>query len=171
MSQTSIPDSQEQALSAGDLAEMTPHTAESLAVATAAIPFGRMVEHSAEGACTVLTAAADVDMAGILIRSHAHPPGLELDDDGALKVGVIGSVLRRGVIAVYSEDAVTTSSAVRVRHTTNGAELAGNFCVTAVAGETFDISNFARWRSTTAAAGIAILEIDMTNAALANDDV
>lgn len=171
MSQTTMPTSQDPTLTAGDLAEMTPHQAESLQVATAAITPGKMCEYNGTaGQMTVLTGAADVDLAGILLRSHAHVPGIDLDTNGDLKVGVVGSVLRDGVVAVFSEQAVNPSATVRARHTTNGASLAGNFRTAAVVGETFNISSFARWRSTTTGAGVALLEIDMTNSSGATAD-
>jgi hypothetical protein len=169
--QTSIPDGQDKTLNAGDLADMTPHTGESLQVSDdGAIPFGRMVAYAGDSEMALIDGAAE-SLAGVLIRSHNHPPGLELDDNGALKVGSTGSVMRRGVIAVYSEQAVSPGDSVRVRHTTATTNLAGNFRVAAVADETTDISAFARWRNTTGGAGIALLEIDMTNAALADDDL
>jgi hypothetical protein len=95
-------------------------------------------------------------------------PGTAKTTDG--RVGYpdkqVVNVLSKGVIFVYSVDAVALGDAVRLYHTdhasasTNGG-YKGRFGKTAVAGKTFEVTAGARWLSAAAAGGIALLEIDI----------
>jgi len=75
------------------------------------------------------------------------------------------NVVSKGVIWVYSVDAIAIGDAVRFYKadytgTTAGAFL-GRFGKTAVATKTVEITAGARWLSETSAAGLVLLEIDI----------
>ena len=84
------------------------------------------------------------------------------------------NVLSEGIAYVYSKDAIAVGDAVRLYHT-NGASAAsdgsyaGRFGKTAVAGKTFEVTSGARWLSSCAAGGIALLEIDAAALAVTAD--
>jgi hypothetical protein len=67
---------------------------------------------------------------------------------------------KRGRIRVYSEQAVNPSLPVYLRYTVNGGLTVGNFRVDADTSKALLISN-ASWVSTTTAAGIAVVEINL----------
>lgn len=70
-------------------------------------------------------------------------------------------VLKKGRIWVYSEVAVNPTLAVFMRHTTTTTELPGDFRTDADTARADDISSVASWVSTTAGAGLALLEINV----------
>ena len=84
------------------------------------------------------------------------------------------NVLSKGVVYVYSKDAIALGDAVRLYHT-DGASAAsdgsykGRFGKTAAAGKTFEVTAGARWLSACAAGGIALLEIDIPGLAVTAD--
>ena len=135
------------------------------AEASAEIPFGVMVQGGASDDLALLLAgAAATDLMGIVGHSHRFAKTNELGTSG-LKPKVTFKGLRKGTLWVISEEAVTPQSTVRVRHTAGaGGTTLGQFRVAAVANETFNISSFARWRTSANALQPAKLEIDMTNA-------
>ena len=75
------------------------------------------------------------------------------------------SVISKGVIWVYSAEAIALGDAVRYfgvsHHATLAGSHAGRWGKTAVANKTFALTTGARWLSETAAAGLVMLEIDM----------
>jgi hypothetical protein len=70
------------------------------------------------------------------------------------------SVLRKGRIWVYSEQAVNPTLAVYLRHTANGGNTPGNFRVDADTAKADQITT-AKWVSVTTGAGLAILEVNL----------
>lgn len=67
---------------------------------------------------------------------------------------------RRGRLYVYSEQAISPSDPVFLRYAANGGLVAGNFRKDADTSRAFQITN-AVWVSTTTAAGIAVVEINL----------
>jgi hypothetical protein len=141
------------------------------AEASSEIPFGVCVQNGASDDLALLLAgAAALDLIGIAAHSHAHAKDTELGTTG-LKPKTTFNLLRKGRIYVFSEEAVTPADTVRVRHTAGaGGTVLGRFRKAAVAGETFDISLFARWVKSGSAGGLAILEVDFTSAGHASAD-
>jgi hypothetical protein len=132
---------------------------------SAEIPFGRMVRENSDHVAKLLAGASPV-LAGIAMQSHAlagggGASGVDVGLTG-YKVGSTLGVARRGVIWVYTEEAVSPTDEVRVRHTANGAgKEVGQFLEDADSGKSLLITNGAHWRSSTSGAGLAMLEIDM----------
>lgn len=143
--------------------------------ASAEIPFGVMVCRGStdedNGALLLNTSAAAMEqlLAGVVMWTDVYAKPSELGDTG-LKPGVTLNVLQRGRIWVRPEDAVDPGDAVRVRCVVAGSEVKGAFRSAADSTDCVDISSFARWRSSAGAGELAILEIDMTNAKLADAD-
>lgn len=132
---------------------------------SAEIAFGKMVVADASNPeeCNLPAAQADVPL-GISVHSHAYAKPDELGDTG-LKPNVNVGVLNKGRIWVNTEDAAGEDLPVRYRATATG-DGAGSFLSADPGGtDTIDISSFARWRSTRATAGLALLEVDMNLAA------
>lgn len=133
---------------------------------SAEIPFGVMVcQGSADNGAKLLNTsaaamAADV-MVGVVVHSHAYQKTNELGTSGLKPKATLG-VLRRGIVWVTVEEAVTPASAVKVRAVAGGSEQAGAFRDTADSTDCVDISSFARYRTTAGAGELAQLEIDMT---------
>lgn len=137
--------------------------------ASAEIPFGVMLCQGTEddGVKLLNTSAAAMATAlkGVSVFGH----GLDIGTDG-LNPKATFSVLSKGRIYVVPEEAVAPGDAVRVRAVAAGAEVKGAFRTTADASDCVDISKFARWTRSADETGFAVVEIDMTNAALAVAD-
>jgi len=76
------------------------------------------------------------------------------------------NVLSKGVIFVYTTDAVALGDAVRIYHTDSASAASnggykGRFAKDAEAGKSFLVSAGARWLSAASAGSIALLEIDI----------
>ena len=147
----------------GQLVDSYPHEISSYVSEEASdeIPFGVMVKQGTGDAQALkLAAQADVPI-GVVVHSHAYAKDTELGSTG-LKPKVTLGVLTRGRIWVKVEEAVTPASVVRYRAIAAGAEVAGAFRDTADANDTVACTNFARYITSAAASGLAILEIDMS---------
>lgn len=156
---------------AGMKADLSPSSVDSRVNEEGAteLPFGVMVFEGStdpEGGMLQIAAQAD-EPAGVLLHSHAYLKDQELGATG-LKPNVVGGVLKKGVVWVQVEEAVTPASTVRYR--TSGGNGPGTFRTSAVVTNTVNISQFARYLSSAAANGLAKLEIDMTNRALRSND-
>ncbi len=141
--------------------------------ASAEIPFGVMVCHgTVEGFVKNLhtsSAAMATELFGVAVFGHSYARGIHLGDTGLTPTTTF-DVLQRGRIYVQVEEAVAIGDAVRVRAVAGVGEVAGAFRTTADSTDCIDISSFARWIRGAAEDGLAIVEIDMTNAALADAD-
>lgn len=137
--------------------------------ASAEIPFGVMLGAGTADDGAKLLAATSDNLIGISVFHHGYAAGVEVGTTGP-KPDVSIAVLNVGRAYVLVEEAVTPSSAVRVRAVAAGAELKGAFRTTADGTDTIDISAFARYMTSADAAGIAMVEIDMRNANLAVAD-
>lgn len=142
--------------------------------ASTEMPFGVAVKLGTDpdDQVKLLTAAANV-IAGVTVHSHAYAKDVELGDDG-LKANVTVGVLRKGVVRVYSSEAIVVgTSAVRIRHDANagaGQLLGpGTFCKTASANHTMAVTSGMKWVKGCDAGGVAELEVDMTSFAVAAD--
>lgn len=140
--------------------------------ATAQIPFGTVVAEDASNygvGATAAKAQASVPL-GILPQSDAYQKGFELatiaDANGniGLLPGTNMTIKRRGRLWVQIEEDVTPANVVKYRVNAVGAGVGpGSFRKTASAGNTVDISKFAKWcGSYTAANGFGLLEFDFT---------
>lgn len=92
------------------------------AEASAAMPFGMMVRQGASEREVLACSAAGQLPAGIVLHKHKDPSetaGITPDDDAAL--------LKRGAVWVRVEEAIALGDRVFYRHTTAGAEEAGEF--------------------------------------------
>jgi hypothetical protein len=103
-------------------------------------------------------------------------PGTSKTADG--RIGYpdkqIVNVLSKGVVYVYTVDAVALGDAVRLYHTDHASASSnggykGRFGKTAVAGKTFEVTAGARWVGAAAAGGIALLEIDIPTLTVSAD--
>lgn len=83
------------------------------------------------------------------------------------------SVLSKGVVWVYTTEAVALGDAVRFWDTANAPTVAGaflgRFCKTASTTKTTAITAGARWLSETTGAGLVLLELDLPAATFAAD--
>lgn len=141
--------------------------------ASAGIAFGVMVKNGTAGSnpnlVKLLTATSE-KLAGIAVFNHYYNRDTEVDTDGLQPDAVFG-LLRKGQIWVKIEETVAVGDPVRVRAVVAGAEQAGAFRTSADSTDCFDISTFAQWRQGgTASEGVALLEVDMANAGLADPD-
>ena len=76
------------------------------------------------------------------------------------------NVISKGVVFVYTTDAVALGDAVRIYHTDSASAAsnggyAGRFAKDAEAGKSFLVTAGARWLSAASAGSIALLEIDI----------
>ena len=71
------------------------------------------------------------------------------------------TMLKKGRIWVYAEQAVNPTLAVFWRHTTTTTELPGDFRVDIDTDKATDISTLATWVSVTSGAGLAQLDINL----------
>jgi hypothetical protein len=131
------------------------------------IGFGLMVgQGSTSDNGAILLAAQSAKMVGIVVHSHAYEIDQELSQI-ALGIGIPGllpgitlGLLQMGAIWVWVTEAVTPASPVRVHMDTNSSTNPGQFCTTAVAGHTVNISAWARYEQSTTGAGPTVLYIN-----------
>lgn len=133
--------------------------------ASAGIPAGVMIKNAG-----LLLTATDNALLGVPVFNHYYNRESELDSDGYQPKATFG-LLRKGRISVLLEENVAVGDPVRVRAVVAGAEQAGAFRTSADGTDCIDISAFASWRTAGSAGGTAELEVDMTNASLAEADV
>src|SRR6185436_6128826 len=137
--------------------------------ASAEIPFGvRVCNGTSELGVKLLNtsaAAMATELRGVTVFGHSFDKPNELGDTG-LKPKTAFNILSKGRIYVQVEEAVAIGDDVRVRAVAAGAEVKGAFRATADGTDCVDIAAFARWIRGAEQDGFAVLEIDMTNAAL-----
>lgn len=140
---------------------------------SAEIPFGVMVARGTDDGLVKLlhtsAAAMETELHGIVVFGQSYAKDSQLGTTG-LKPKVTFDVLQRGRIYVTVEETVAPGDAVRVRAVATGGEVKGAFRTTADSTDCVDISLFARWIRGATTGGLAVVEIDMTNAMLANAD-
>lgn len=157
----------------GQLADLSPSTKESMVQgeASAEIPFGAGITIGTVGdistvaspTTAVLPSSSESDFEGVVLHSHSYVPaagyGAELGTTG-VKPKAMLSILRKGRVYVQVEDAVTAGAQAYLRYTDNGDLKKGGW-------RSDDDSSKARlirgamFRSSAAAGGIAILEVDV----------
>lgn len=121
------------------------------------IKFGWGLQVETTGLVAVPSAAGD-QFHGIAIQKHkakANSVG-----EAQYEINEAIPVLRSGRIWVYAEEAVNPTLDVFLRHTTATTEIPGDFRTDLDTANAFDISAYAKWISTTSAAGLAILEVN-----------
>ena len=107
------------------------------------IPFGHLVKLGTDpvGQCAIFDNPA-ATIAGVALWAA---DASDIENEKYLDGDVVG-VLDNGIVIVYSEEAVTPGSPVRVRHTLPGTPTAdqklGAFLTTAAAGQTALLSGF-----------------------------
>lgn len=136
---------------------------------SATIAFGLFVKHgTADEGVGVVSATSNL-LEGIAVHGHGFEPGKEVDaTTGALLPKATFGVLRRGRAFVKAVGSVTPASEVHVR--ASGTGVAGSVQAAADATHTIDISPFARFVTSGDDGDVVVLEIDMTNVALATAD-
>lgn len=136
----------------------------------AAIPFGVAVKRgTVDGSAKLIATNADL-LEGVSVFSHLFDDPTQVSSAGLLPTTTFG-VLRHGRIIVQSEDAITPVSEVHVRATANGGNVQpGAFRGTADGVHTIDCTAFCKWRTSCGAGGLAVLEVDLSDASLAAAD-
>lgn len=134
--------------------------------ASAEIPFGVAVAEGAIGANGtpnkgILMVDATSVIAGVLMHQHTYAKDNELGTTG-LKPLVPMTLVKRGLMWVIVEDAVTKDNTAFVRHTANGAGKLqkGAFRSDADTANAIKARGFT-YRSSTTGAGIALVEVDV----------
>jgi len=123
------------------------------------VNFGLGLVATAVEGVVALPAAVGNKFLGIAIQSLKDIPrstGIalyEIDEEFPM--------MKKGRIWVHSEQAVNPTLAVFLRHTTSTTEVPGDFRVDIDTDKGIDVSAVASWVSTTAAAGLALLEINL----------
>jgi hypothetical protein len=122
------------------------------------INFGLGLQIETTGLLAIPSAVGD-EVAGIAVQVQKNIPratGIALyEADEAI------TMLKKGRIWVYSEQAVNPVLDVFLRHTTTTTEEPGDFRVDIDTDKAIDISAFAKWVSVTTAAGLAQLDINL----------
>lgn len=147
----------------------------------AVIPFGHALlqngSGTADASAKLPAGASATNIVGLALDSNTF----EVNADAKTADGRVGypdketvNVMSKGVAYVYSAHAIAMGDAVRLFHT-NSASVSSNggyvgrFGKTAEAGKTFEVTAGARWLSSCAAGGIALLEIDIPGLAVSAD--
>lgn len=127
------------------------------AVSAADQEFGMGLQMLSTG-LVALPSAVDQVFAGVTIQQQL--PIQRATGEATYEAEQEISLLKKGRIWVYSEQAVNPTLAVFWRHTLNVTLVPGDFRVDIDTANATDISAFARWVSVTAAAGLALLEVN-----------
>ncbi len=130
------------------------------------IPFGTMVRQGTDDKGALTLEDQDNSLIGVVVHSHAHSKPTELGDTG-LKPKAIFAVLRRGRLWVQPEESVAPGDEVHVRCIAGMGETPGTFRGSFDSTDTLDVSAFCRWLTTGDENTPAQLEVDMSNAFLA----
>tara|TARA_B100000405_G_C16717881_1_gene421552 strand:+ start:8447 stop:9037 length:591 start_codon:yes stop_codon:yes gene_type:complete len=147
----------------------------------AVIPFGHALLYNGSGtedaSAKLLAGASATGIVGIALDSNTF----EVNADSKTSDGRVGypaketvNVLSKGVLYVYSAHVIAVGDAVRIYHTDSASASStggykGRFGKTAEAGKTFEATAGARWLSSCAAGGIALLEIDIPGLTVSAD--
>lgn len=122
------------------------------------INFGLGLQVEATGLLAIPSAVTD-EVAGIAVQVQKNIPratGIALyEADEAI------TMLKKGRIWVYAEEAVDPTKDVFLRHTVNAALNPGDFRTDIDTDKAIDISAYATWVSVTTAAGLAQLDINL----------
>ena len=141
---------------------------------SAEIAFGLFVTIDASAEDTgALLPTADTELpAGVVLLSQAYDKDSELGDTG-LKPGVTMDVLSRGRVYVQAEEAVEPGDDVRVRIAIDDEEdplqILGGFAGSTAVPDSMMVLTNARWLTTAAAGGLAVLEFDVLGMTLTAD--
>lgn len=122
-------------------------------VTDGAIGFGKAARDTSDGKASVFNSAS-----GIFSGVALYAPQAGGVDSQQYEDAEESSILRAGVVTVYSDEAVDPTSDVRAIHTASGSLNPGDFRKTAIATATSKIVG-ARWAEKTTAAGYVKLEI------------
>lgn len=125
--------------------------------ASESVPFGRGLVQNGEGKAALPSSTGSTVFEGVSVHNQA----VEAAADGTRQYVAYDamSVLRKGRIWVYSEAAIAIGDPVYLRHTANGtSKLPGMFTDNADSAKCLLVTG-ARWITTTAAAGLALLEV------------
>ena len=123
-----------------------------------AIAFGLGLVQTAVAGQAALPSATGFTFEGISVQTNK--PTSNATGEAQYEIGEEITVLRKGRIWVYVETAVAVNDDVFLRHTVNGALLAGDFRTDADTARADQITN-ARFITATTAAGLAMVEINL----------
>lgn len=124
------------------------------------IPFGFGLAQSLTNAAqAVLPSATGFLFAGVAV--HKQKAQQNAVEAARYEAGESVSVLKKGRIWVWSEQAVGPGDPVYLRHTANGANVPGQFRKDADTARADQITTGARWASITTGAGLALLEVNI----------
>lgn len=135
------------------------------------VPFGNVVVYDSTGTnglgAKTISATGDTVL-GVNVLTYVDETALDSDSRPGVKVDQVMNVASEGAVAVYVTGAVTPASPVRVLYSASGTGKAGQFSHAFVSGKTVRLSN-ARFLSSTAGSGIAILELNGPSFTLSAD--
>jgi len=126
------------------------------------LAFGNVLSYDAGG--TVDNSAGTISGAtsvvvGVNVLTYVDETAKDANDRPGVKANQALNVANQGAVAVYVHGAVTPATAVRVIHTATGVQYAGQFRAASLSGKTALLSN-ARYLTSVAASGLAILELN-----------
>ena len=157
MSQLDYVDQDAEALIRGALQD-SGFTDKVSGISAEVIEFGKGLAVTATEGEDAKPAAAGFTFGGIAVQTLQGIPNST--GEAVYEIGEDITILKKGRIVVYSEQAVNPTLAVFLRHTLNVTLVPGDFRVDIDTANAQDISAFAQWVSTTTGAGEAILEIN-----------
>lgn len=151
------------ALLEGQLSDIRNNTVVSRINETGAvIPFGNGVVYNSAGtvgeSAKTIAAAADTFL-GVNVLTYVDETALDANSRPGVKDKQMLNVASEGAVAVYVHGAVDPTTVVRVIHTATGVKYAGQFSSAVISGKTATLAN-ARYLTSTAGSGIAILELN-----------
>lgn len=149
-------------------------TANSEETVDAILPGLMLIEGVANDGALLPNALADIaKFLGVSVRSDYFDYPTQVNASGGVLPGGSLGAARTGRWVVRIEASVTRAAEVHVRMVAAGPELAGAFRPTADGADTIDITPFANWvydADLEDDGGLAVLEINLPNQALATAD-
>jgi hypothetical protein len=136
------------------------------------IAFGNVVAYASGGTVDnsgKTLGGEDETVVGVNVLTYVDETALDANDRPGVKKEQVMNVANEGAVAVYVHGAVTPSSEVRVIHTTDGSQYAGQFSADAVSGRTAVLSN-ARYLTSVTGSGLAIVELNGPSFTLTADN-
>lgn len=106
-----------------------------------------------------IPASTGFAFAGVSVMKHNATPNAS-PNEAQYGIGEAITVLRKGRLWVYSEQAVNPTLSVYLRHTVNGGNVPGDFRVDADTNKA-DLVASAKWLNVTTGAGLALLEVNI----------
>lgn len=127
---------------------------------SAEIPFGVFVKQGTDVKEILKLTAITEKVVGVTLYKDVYQKDVQLGTTG-VKIDNVMCVAPRGRLWMWAEEAVIPTDPVMIRAIAAGSEVAGDVRTSADASDLIDARHFARFITSTTAAGLVVVEFDL----------